>query len=145
MLLDSNLILMDSSPVLGAAVTGPAVGLTSFLHPGSMEPVPVCAKVVGEDFAGGTSLTFTLTQSDSRDGPYADVPGSAITVPLAELTVGKNIGWRFLPRGARKPWLKMVATPNGTFTAGKIFGAVVREEHQPYGPGMHIDKGAVQD
>ena len=56
MLLDSNLILMDSSPVLGAAVTGPAVGLTSFLHPGSMEPVPVCAKVVGEDFAGGTIL-----------------------------------------------------------------------------------------
>lgn len=144
MLLDSNLILMDSTPVLGAAVTGPAVALTSFLIPGRAEPIPICAKVAGEDFAGGTSITFKLTQSDTEAGTYTDVPGSTVTVALDDLTVGKAIGWRFLPRGASKPWLKMVATPSGTFTAGKIFGAIVREDDLPYEAGMYIDKGVVQ-
>lgn len=144
MLIDSNLVLLDSADVRGAAVTGPAVGLTSFLHPGRMEPVPICAKVVGGDFAGGTSVTFKLTQSDSKDGSYTDVPGSAVTVPLADLKVGQTIGWRFLPRGASKPWLKMVATPSGTFTAGKVFACVAREDELPYTAGMYIDKGVVQ-
>ncbi len=144
MLLDSNLVLLDSTPILGAAVTGPAVALTSLLKPGRAEPIPVCAKVVGEAFAGGTSITFKLTQSDTEAGTYADVPGSAVTVPLADLKVGTPIGWRFLPRGTSKKWLKMVATPSGTFTAGKIFGAIVREDDQPYEAGMYFDKGVVQ-
>lgn len=144
MLLDSNLILMDSTPILGAAVTGPAVALTSLLKPGRAEPIPICAKVVGDAFVGGTSITFKLTQSDSEAGTYTDVPGSAVTVPLADLKVGTPIGWRFLPRGTSKQWLKMVATPTGTFTAGKIFGAIVREDDQPYEAGMYINKGAVQ-
>lgn len=144
MLLDSNLILMDSTPILGAAVTGPAVALTSFLKPGREEPIPICAKVVGTGFAGGTSITFKLTQCATSDGTYTDVPGSSVTVALADLTVGKSIGWRFLPSGTSKQWLKMVATPTGTFTAGKIFGAIVREDDQPYEAGMYIDKGIVQ-
>lgn len=144
MLIDSNLILMDSTPVLGAPVTGPAVALTSLLNPGRAEPIPICAKVVGEKFAGGTSISFKLTQADTEGGTYADVPGSTVTVALADLTVGKAIGWRFLPRGTSKQWLKMVATPTGTFTAGKIFGAIVREDDQPYEAGMYIDKGVVR-
>lgn len=144
MVIDSNLVLMDSTPILGAAVTGNAVPLTSFLKPGREEPIPVCAKVVGTDFAGGTSITFKLTQCATSDGTYTDVPGSSVTVPLSDLTVGKPIGWRFLPRGASMPWLKMVATPTGTFTAGKIFGAVVREDDLPYEAGMFIDKGVVK-
>lgn len=144
MLLDSNLIMMDSTPILAAAVTGPAVALTSLLKPGRAEPIPICAKVVGQDFAGGTSITFKLTQSDTEAGTYTDVPGSAVTVPLADLKIGTPIGWRFLPRRASKPWLKMVATPSGTFTAGKIFGAIVREDDLPYEAGMYIDKGVVQ-
>ena len=141
MVIDSNLVLMDSTPILGAAVTGNAVPLTSFLKPGRQEPIPVCAKVVGTDFAGGTSITFKLTQCATSDGTYTDVPGSSVTVALADLTVGKPIGWRFLPRGANKPWLKMVATPTGTFTAGKVFGAIVREDDLPMEAGMYFDKG----
>ena len=63
---------------------------------------------------------------------------------LADLTAGKSIGWRFLPPGVSKPWIKMVATPTGTFTAGKIFAAVVREEEQSYEAGMYIDAGMVK-
>ena len=144
MIIDSNLVLMDSTAVLGAAVTGNAVPLTSFLKPGRQEPIPVCAKVVGTDFAGGTSITFKLTQCATSDGTYTDVPGSSVTVVLADLTVGKSIGWRFLPPGATKPWLKMVATPTGTFTAGNVFAAVVREDVLPYEAGMYIDKGVVK-
>ena len=103
MIIDANTVLLDSAPILGAAVTGPAVGLTSFLNPGRQEPIPIRARVVGEDFAGGTSITFKLTQADSEGGTYADVPGSSVTVALADLTKGKAVGWRFLPRrcGAR--------------------------------------------
>lgn len=141
MIIDSNLVSLDSVAVTGSAVTGSAIALDSFLDPGRMEPIPLCAKVVGEAFAGGTSLTFRITQSDTEDGAYADVPGSEVSVALADLTVGKSIGWRFLPRGVSKPWLKMVVTPTGTFTAGKVFGAVVREDDLPYEAGMFFDKG----
>lgn len=144
MLIDSNLVLMDGTPILGAPVTGPAVALTSLLKPGRAEPIPICAKVVGEAFAGGTSITFKLTQSDTEAGTYTEVSSSAVTVPLADLKVGTPIGWRFLPRGTSKPWLKVVATPTGTFTAGKIFAAVVREDDLPYEAGMYIDKGIVR-
>lgn len=141
MVIDSNLVLMDSTPILGAAVTGNAVPLTSFLKPGREEPIPICAKVVGTDFAGGTSITFKLTQCATSDGTYADVPGSSLTVALADLTVGKPIGWRHLPRGVTLPWLKMVATPTGTFTAGNVFAAIVREDALPMETGMYFDKG----
>lgn len=144
MLIDSNLVLLDSATIVSTAVTGPAVALTSLLNPGRAEPIPICAKVVGEAFAGGTSITFKLTQSDSEAGTYTDVPGSATTVAASDLKIGTLIGWRFLPRGASKPWLKMVATPSGTFTAGKIFGAIVREDDLPYEAGMYFDKGVLQ-
>ena len=141
MVIDSNLVLMDSTPILGAAVTGNAVPLTSFLKPGREEPIPICAKVVGTDFAGGTSITFKLIQSDTQGGTYTDVPGSSITVALADLTVGKPIGWRHLPRGVSKPWINMSATPTGTFTAGSVFAAIVREDALPMEAGMYFDKG----
>ena len=143
MLIDSNAVFFDSVPVPSGEVTGSAVGLTSLLKPGRAEPIHICAMVVEEDFAGGTSIDFKLTQSDSESGSYDDVPGSEVTVPLADLKVGRTIGWRFLPAGVTKPWLKMSATPSGSFSAGKIFAAVVREESQPYEAGMYIDAGRI--
>lgn len=143
MIIDSNLVLLDSVPILGTAVTGPPVALTSLLIPGRAEPIPIYAKVL-EAFAGGTTVTFKLTQSSTEGGTYDEVPGSAVTVAASDLKVGTPIGWRFLPRGASKPWLKMVATPSGTFTAGKIFGAIVREDDLPYEAGMYFDKGVLQ-
>ena len=144
MLIDSNAVLLDSVAVTDAAVTGEAVGLTSLMKPGRAEPICVAAKVVEADFAGGTSIEFKLTQCDTEGGSYTDVPGSAVAVVLADLKMGKTVGWRFLPAGVSKPWLKMVATPTGTFTAGKVFAAVVREDDQPWEAGMYIDAGVVK-
>lgn len=143
MLIDSNTVSLDSTSILGAAVKGDGVGLTSFLNPGREEPIPVALKVV-EDFSGGTSIEFKLQQADAKDGTYADVPGSAVSVALADLVKGRRIGWRFLPPGASKPWLKVAATPTGTFTAGKVFAAIVREDILPYEAGMYIDGGVVK-
>ena len=143
MLIDSNTVLFDSVAVTSSPVTGDAVGLTSLFKPGRAEPIPVSLKVV-EDFAGGTSITFKLTQADSETGVYSDVPGSLLTVVLADLKKGKLIGWRFLPSGVSGQWLKMVATPSGTFTSGKVFAAVVREDVLPYEAGMYIDGGTVR-
>ena len=144
MLIDSNAVLLDSEAITSGAVTGPAVGLTSLMKPGRAEPLRSAAKVVEADFAGGTSIEFKLTQSDTESGSYTDVPGSAVTAALADLTKGRAIGWRFLPSGAGKPWLKMVAAPTGTFTAGKVFAAIVREDEQPWEAGMYIDAGVVK-
>lgn len=143
MLIDSNLVIMDSLEVKGTAVTGEAIGLTSLHSPGRAEAIPVCAKVVA-DFVGGTSVTFKLQQAATADGAYADVPNASVTVALADLKTGKAIAWRYLPRSASKPWLKLVATPTGTFTAGKVFAAVVREDELPYESGMYIDAGVVK-
>lgn len=143
MIIDSNTVLLDSAPILGAVVTGDAVGLTSFFNPGREEPIPVSAKVV-EDFKGGTSVAFKLQQAETKDGSYEDVSGSSVSVALADLVKGQRIGWRFLPFGASKPWLKIVATPTGTFTAGKVFAAIVREDALPYENGMYIDGGVVK-
>lgn len=143
MLLDDNTILLDSVAILGAAVTSDAIALNALLFPGRSEPIPVTANIT-QTFAGGTSIAFKLVQSDTQGGTYTDVPGSSVTVALADLVKGKTIGWRFLPPGATKPWLQMVATPSGTFTAGKVFAAVVREDEQNYAPGMYINKGVVQ-
>lgn len=143
MLLDDNTILLDSAPILGAAVTSKAIALNALHFPGRSEPIPISASIT-EKFVGGTSIAIKLTQSDTSDGTYTDVPGSSATIAVADLAKGKTVGWRFLPSGVTKPWLKMVATPTGTFTAGKIFAAVVREDEQSYAPGMYIDKGVVK-
>lgn len=83
MIIDSNTVLLDSAPILGAVVTGDAVGLTSFFNPGREEPIPVSAKVV-EDFKGGTSVAFKLQQAETKDGSYEDVSGSSVSVALAD-------------------------------------------------------------
>ena len=143
MIIDSNAIFLDSKNVTSSAVTGDPVALTHLFKPGRAEPVRVCVKVL-EAFAGGTSIEFTLKESDSKDGTYTAVDGGSVEVVTASLAKGKTIGWRFLPSGVKKQWLKMTATPTGTFTAGSVFAAVVREEEQAYEEGMFIDAGFVK-
>ena len=143
MLIDSNAVLLDGVNVAGTVVTGVAVGLTSFLKPGREEPVPVAVKVA-EGFAGGTSVTLKLQEAAAENGSFTDVADSAVTVAAAKLVPGARIGWRFLPRGVEKPWIRLVATPSGTFTAGSLFGAVVREDELPQEAGMYIDAGVVK-
>jgi len=142
MIIDDNLVSIENRE-LTEAITGDPIALTSFQKPGRMGPIPMLVQLT-EDAAGGTSLTLKLQQSDDENGTYADVPGSSMTVPLADMTMGKNIGWRYLPAGVTKPWFKVVVTPDGSFTAGRIFAAVVREELYLYEEGMYIDSGVTR-
>ena len=139
MLIDSNLVLADNEAIT-SNIAGSAVALTSFKKPGREEPIPfymVCT-VAG---AGGTSVAFKLQQADTQGGTYSDVPGASWTVLLAALTKGARLGPRFLPEGVTKPWIKLVSTNTGTFTAGKVFAAIVREDDLPMESGMYIDHG----
>lgn len=142
MLIDSNLVLLDDQS-LADTVTCETVGLTSFLTPGREEPIPICIKVT-EAAAGGTKVEIKLQECDTKAGTFTDVPGAAITAPLADLTAGKRLGWRWLPAEVGKPWIKLVVTLTGTFTAGKLFAALAREDDLPYGAGMYIDGGKVK-
>lgn len=141
MIIDSNLVSIDS--VALASVTGNPVALNSIRKPGRMNPIPCYVGVEGTA-AGGTSVTIKIQQADTQSGSYTDVPGSSVTVPLADMKPGVNIGPRFLPAGVTKPWIKFVCTASGTFTGGKLFAAVVREDELPMEAGLYIDGGVVK-
>ena len=138
MLIDSNLVSIDCKPI--AAITGDAVDLANLKKPGRHD-VPVCVKVI-EAAAGGTSVTVKLQQGDTATGSFADVASK--TVVLADLKKGADIGWKTIPKEVTKPWIKVVTTVSGTFTGGKLFAAVVREEEQPYEAGLYINGGVVK-
>jgi hypothetical protein len=141
MLIDDNLISIDAASLTGA-ITSTAVPLTSFLKPGRVEPIPLVI-MANEAAAGGTSVTFKVQQADEANGSFSDVPGASYTVAAADLVPGKNVGPRFVPSGVTKKWIKVVATTAGTFTAGKVSAAVVREDELMQEAGMYIDAGTV--
>lgn len=143
MVLDDNLVSIDHEELSGGAITGNAIALNAFQMPGRMGPIPMLVTVSG-DAAGGTGLALKLQQADEHGGSYEDVNGSEMTVAIADIQPGMNIGWRYVPAGVTKPWLKVVVTPTGTFTAGTVFAAVTREEVVPYVPGMYISDGVVK-
>lgn len=148
MLIDDNLVSVKASDGGPADLTGTstltttAVPLTSLLKPGREEPIPVHI-IVAEDATGGTSITVGFSQSDSETGTFNAV-GPTWTVALAKLKKGTVVGPRWLPREVEKKWVKITVSRTGTFTGGKIFGAIVREDDLPYVAGQFIDKGAVQ-
>lgn len=84
MLIDSNLVLVDSKELSGAPITGNEVGLTSLMKPGKFDAIPI-AFGCSADVAGGTKITVKLQQADANGGSYADVPGSTFEVDLAGL------------------------------------------------------------
>ena len=143
MILDDNLVSIDHEELSGGVITGNAIALNAFQMPGRMGPIPMLVTVSG-DAAGGTGLALKLQQADEQGGSYEDVNGSEMTVAIADIQPGMNLGWRYVPAGVTKPWLKVVVTPTGTFTAGTVFAAVTREEVVPYVPGMYISDGVVK-
>ena len=140
MLIDSNNVTLDSVPLTGAA-TGQAIPLTSLLRPGLSEPVCVFIRVT-EQPAGGSGVTLSIETADKEKGTFTEV--ASATVAAADLIPGHILGWRWLPPSVKKPWIRVKATPQGSFTAGKIFAAIVREDPIEYEDGMYIDKGQLQ-
>ena len=142
MLIDDNLVSIDGTAIGG--ITGKAVPLTSLFKPGKHhDPIPMSVLVLGEP-AGGTSITLKIQQSDDENGVFTDVAGSTMTVALADMVAGQNIGWRYLPAGVTQQWVKVVVTAAGTFTSGKLFAAIVREEEVPMSEGLYIDAGVTK-
>ena len=139
MIIDDNLVLYEGTPTAGA---GDAVALTSFLNPSKQDPIPVILKCT-QNLAGATSVAVKLQQSDTKTGTYVDVPNSTVTIPTASFKVGNRVGWKYLPNGTTKQWLKLHVTVTGTLTAGKMFCAISGFMDEAYEDGMYINKGEV--
>lgn len=90
-------------------------------HGASMD-VPVVVKV-SQGFAGLTSLTAQLQQSDSPDSGFETIASTRV-IPLADLTAGAEFGFISLPLEARKRYLRMNYVVVGTGTAGTITAGV---------------------
>ncbi len=135
MLIDSNCILKEGA--IASTGTGSAVALRSFAIPGRANPLPLVFRVT-ESFAGGTSMTFKLQQS-ADNNTWSDVEGTSFTVVTAKLIRGARLGTRFLPCAIEKPYLRLAWTATGTFTAGKIFVALTREDDLPWIDALKFD------
>lgn len=142
MILDDNLVFLDGAS-LSEAVTSEPVALNALLRPGAGHDAIPMLMAVTEEAEGGESLEIKLREADSADGDYGDVPGACFSVPAAGLTAGARIGWRHLPHAVTKSWLRLTLTPSGSFSAGKIFAALTREDPRPYSGGMYVNAGRV--
>lgn len=107
---DSNLYFGEAPASTGAFPTEVKIGAS---QPDRMH----VRFIVTEDCAGGTNLTFKL-QGKKGTGNYADV-ATAPAVVLANLKKGKEVVIE-IPEGIDCDMLKAVATPSGSFSAGKI-------------------------
>ena len=150
MILDDNLVFFAEHDLNDGNPTSAAVPLNMLWKAGRAEPVLIWLKA--GNAAGGTNIAVKLTASDTQSGTYDDVPGSSITIPLAEMQKNKNIYLRWLPRSAgdttsnntRPQWFKLSVTKTGTFSDGSLISAaIVREDDLPYEPGLYIEKGQV--
>lgn len=140
MLLDDNLVFFDGKEIKAEATSEP-VALNSLFKPGKNHDVIPMIVTFTEAAEGGTSLKLTLQQGDTPDGAFEDVPGGVLDAKTADMAPGRSVGWRYLPAGVTKPWMKLKLSPTGTFTKGKLFVAVTREDVMPYDEGLYIDKG----
>lgn len=140
--------IIDSTSVfhegpLTAETDSRAVPLTALRLPGRMEPIPfrIC---VPEAFdpAELNTLVITLQEADSNDGSWTDVPDASLTITGTALTAGARVGWRHVPQGVRKSWLRLhlVPTPQSsqTVSKGSLFAALTREEDMPYEPALQV-------
>lgn len=140
MILDDNLVFLDGAALTETATSGP-VALNSLFRGGAGHADIPMVIALTEKPEGGDSLELKLEEADSADGGFSEV--ATLSVPADELGSGGRIGWRRLPHGVTKGWLKLTVTPAGGFSAGKIFAALTREDEQPWSGGMFINAGKV--
>lgn len=144
-IIDRNAVFFEG-PLTEESVSNP-VPLNALKIPGRMEPMPLRLSVT-EAFDPGevTALAIAMQEADSKDGPWADVPGAAVTVANTAEAPGLALGarpyLRFLPQGVRKGWLRLTLAPtlaaNASVSAGRIFAALLREEDLPYEPELMV-------
>ena len=142
-IIDRNCIFFEGP--LTSNATGNAVGLTGLKIPGRMEPMPLRLSVTEAFLPAETqSLTITMEESDSADGPWSTVTGATVSIDNREeapaLALGARPYLRFLPQGARRSWLRLsfAVTPvaGKNVSQGRLFAALTREEDLPYEPAV---------
>ena len=130
MIFDDNLVFVNSG-ALASSITPAAVALNSFLHPGKMDAVPVYVCATKNTSGTSASITVGFQESEHQTSGFSAV-GPTWTVTAAQLASGVPVGPRYLPREVTKPWIKMTISKAGTFSAGALTAAIVREDYQPY-------------
>ncbi|MCH5278079.1 MAG: hypothetical protein J1E80_09670 [Desulfovibrionaceae bacterium] len=138
MILDDNLVFLDGAALTETAASGP-VALNALFRPGTSHGHIPLVIMVSEEATGGDSLELKLEEADSADGGFSEV--ATLSVPAAELKPGARVGWRHLPHAVTKGWIRLTVTPSGSFSSGKIFAALTREDAQPYSHGMYKNAG----
>ncbi|WP_302548609.1 hypothetical protein [uncultured Desulfovibrio sp.] len=117
------------------------MALTACKLPGRMEPMPLRLSVT-EAFlpAEVQNLSIDMEQAAQPDGPWTSVPGGSVSIAHSAaaptLDLGARPYLRFLPQGARQPYLRLrfSLTPvsGQNVSQGRIFAALTREEDLPY-------------
>ncbi|CAI3240123.1 hypothetical protein [Desulfovibrio legallii] len=138
-IIDRNAVFFEGS--LTANATGNTVALTACKLPGRMEPMPLRLSVT-EAFlpAEVQNLSIDMEQAAQPDGPWTSVPGGSVSIAHSAaaptLDLGARPYLRFLPQGARQPYLRLrfSLTPvsGQNVSQGRIFAALTREEDLPY-------------
>ncbi len=136
MILDSNTILCDGLPTTAASIKAVDTG---FIQAGRKNILFYFN--VTEELTGGTALNFSLHEADTKDGTYSEVSGSAFKLDSNTFSEGVKLPYKFLPPSTKKRWIKLVVSATGTFTAGSVLCALIREDEQEYVDGMYFDKG----
>ena len=140
--------IIDSTSVfhegpLTAETDSRAVPLTALRLPGRTAPIPSRIRVPHALAPPEPdTLALTLQEADSSDGSWTDVPDASLTIAGTALTAGARVGWRHVPQGVRKGWLRLhlVPTPQSsqTVSKGSLFAALTREEDLPYEPALQV-------
>ena len=173
MILDDNLVSIDSanmSGISGATISGRAVALNSFLHPGKMDRVPLYVTVAGVACSSGASINIRVQQSPDNTASNFVNAGPSWSIPLTSdvylssgvivssgtsgassgyvinpaITGGRNIGPRYLPPQVSEGWVRVMITGGGAaITGGTAFAAVTREDYQPYEEDEKLDSSSL--
>ncbi len=138
MILDKNTILCDGLPTQSANIKAVDTG---FIQAGRKNILFYFN--VSEDLKGGSTLNFSLHESESENGSFTVITGSTFSLSASDLQSGVKVPYKFLPQSTQKRWIKLVVSAEGTFTAGKVLCALVREDEQEYAEGMYFDKGVL--
>lgn len=128
---DAKLILLDETAVTSSAVsTNPVLDLGA---EGDAVKQPCLNIRATQGFEGGTSIEFKL--QTSADAAFTSpVTLGVWTAALADLTKVFKVIQR-LPYGLKR-YLKLTATPTGTFTAGKVKAFITWGPEMPMGGEM---------
>lgn len=81
---------------------------------------------VTETFVGGTNVTVNLIQSATENMASPDILVSSGTIATANLTRGAVLLRLAVPRTSKR-YLALQIVSTGTYSAGRLFGGLVRD------------------